>query len=174
MGSDICIPIWRKQRLLSWALPCYASVDAMEVSDTSVLGLGTSIDQTKYDTARENNLPMNIYLTVTPLDDFTEEATKVISLTNYTESGKAFMGVKITKVNDNRFMVSWEEYNDETEGSGTEEDTLAGSTLHYVFIDGKGNPGKHDEPGLSAAGQYDEPGLSAAGQYDEPGLPAAG
>ena len=36
---------------------------------------------------------MNIYLTVTPLDDFTEEATKVISLTNYTESGKAFMGV---------------------------------------------------------------------------------
>ena len=82
---------------------------------------------------------MNIYLTVTPLDDFTEEATKVISLTNYTESGKAFMGVKITKVNDNRFMVSWEEYNGETEGSGTEEDTLAGSTLHYVFIDGKGN-----------------------------------
>ena len=126
-------------RTSSWALPCYASVDAMEVSDTSVLGLGTSIDQTKYDTARENNLPMNIYLTVTPLDDFTEEATKVISLTNYTESGKAFMGVKITKVNDNRFMVSWEEYNGETEGSGTEEDTLAGSTLHYVFIDGKGN-----------------------------------
>ena len=126
-------------RTSSWAVACYASVDAMEVSDTSVLALGTSIDQTKYDTARENNLPMNIYLTVTPLDDFTEEATKVISLTNYTESGKAFMGVKITKVNDNRFMVSWEEYNDETEGSGTEEDTLAGSTLHYVFIDGKGN-----------------------------------
>lgn len=126
-------------RTSSWAVACYASVDAMEVSDTSVLALGTSIDQTKYDTARENNLPMNIYLTVTPLDDFTEEATKVISLTNYTESGKAFMGVKITKVNDNRFMVSWEEYDGETEGSGTEEDTLAGSTLHYVFIDGKGN-----------------------------------
>ena len=126
-------------RTSSWAVACYASVDALEVSDTSVLGLGTSIDQTMYDTARENHLPMNIYLTVTPLDDFTEEATKVISLTNYTEPGKAFMGVKITKVNDNRFMVSWEEYNGETEGSGTEEDTLAGSTLHYVFIDGKGN-----------------------------------
>lgn len=126
-------------RTSSWAVACYASVDALEVSDTSILGLGTSIDQTKYDTARENHLPMNIYLTVTPLDDFTEEATKVISLTSYTESGKAFMGVKITKVNDNRFMVSWEEYNGETEGSGTEEDTLAGSTLHYVFIDGKGN-----------------------------------
>ena len=126
-------------RTSSWAVACYASVDALEVSDTSVLGLGTSIDQTKYDTARENHLPMNIYLTVTPLDDFTEEATKVISLTNYTEPGKAFMGVKITKVNDNRFMVSWEEYNGETEGSGTEEDTLAGSTLHDVFIDGKGN-----------------------------------
>lgn len=126
-------------RTSSWAVACYASVDALEVSDTSVLGLGTSIDQTKYDTARENHLPMNIYLTVTPLDDFTQEATKVISLTSYTEPGKAFMGVKITKVNDNRFMVSWEEYNGETEGSGTEEDTLAGSTLHYVFIDGKGN-----------------------------------
>lgn len=136
--TDLGVSVRRKPYLLLGASR-YASVDAMEVSDTSVLGLGTSIDQTKYDTARENNLPMNIYLTVTPLDDFTEEATKVISLTNYTESGKAFMGVKITKVNDNRFMVSWEEYNDETEGSGTEEDTLAGSTLHYVFIEGKGN-----------------------------------
>ena len=135
------IPVYQYggNRTSSWAVACYASVDAMEVSDTSVLGLGTSIDQTKYDTARDNNLPMNIYLTVTPLDDFTQEATKVISLTNYTESGKTFMGVKLTKVNDNRFMVFWEEYNSETEGSGTEEDTLAGSTLHYIFIDGKGN-----------------------------------
>ena len=50
------------------------------------------------------------------------------------------MGVKITKVNDNRFMVSWEEYNGETEGSGTEEDASGPAVhSHYVFIDGKGN-----------------------------------
>ena len=122
-----------------WAIDCYASVDAMEISSDSVLSLGTSIDQSKYATASEDNLPLNIYLTVTPLDDFTQEATKVISLTNYTEQGKAFLGVKITKVNDNRFMISWEEYDSKTEGSGTEEDSLAGSTLHYVFVDGKGN-----------------------------------
>ena len=126
-------------RTSSWAVACYASVDALEVSDTSVLGLGTSIDQTKYDVAYKDRLPMNIYLTVTPLDNFTEEATKVISLTNYTDQGKSFMGVKITKVNNNRFMISWEEYNEETEGSGTTEDTLAGSILHYVFVDGRGN-----------------------------------
>ncbi len=126
-------------RTSSRAVSCYASVDAMEVSSDSILGLGTSIDQTKYDSAREDNLPMNIYLTVTPLNDFTEKATKVISLTNYTEQGKAFMGVKITKVNDNRFMISWEEYDSKKQDLGTTEDFLAGSTLHYVFVDGRGN-----------------------------------
>ena len=127
------------ERTSSWAVNCYASVDALEVSADSVLCLGTSIDQAKYDVAYKDRLPMNIYLTVTPLDNFTEEATKVISLTNYTDQGKSFMGVKITKVNNNRFMISWEEYNEETEGSGTTEDTLAGSILHYVFVDGRGN-----------------------------------
>lgn len=126
-------------RTSAWAVPCYASVDAIEVSGDSVLCLGSSIDQTKYDKASEEDLPMNIYLTVTPLNDFTEKATKVISLTNYTEKGKSFQGIKFTKVNDDRFMVSWEEYDLDSDEKGTAEDTLSGSTLHYIFVNGKGN-----------------------------------
>ena len=137
--DQICVYQYGGNRTSVWALPCYASVDAMEVSADSVLCLGTSIDQTKYDKASEEDLPKNIYLTVTPLNDFTEEATEVIPLTNYTEKGKSFQGVKFTKVNDNRFMVSWEEYDRKADEKGTAEDTLSGSTLHYIFVNGKGN-----------------------------------
>ncbi len=144
---DTATDQWKRIQIYSYggdrnssrAIACYASVDAMEVSADSVLCLGTSIDQTKYDVASQENLPMNIYLTVTPIDEFSQEATKVISLTNYTEKGKSFLGVKITKVNENRFMISWEEYDAEKEGTGTAEDTLSGSTLHYVFVDGYGS-----------------------------------
>lgn len=124
-------------RTSTWAVACYASVDGMALSSDNVLCIGTSIDQSKYDEVNENT-SHNIYLTVTPMSDFSKEATKVIQLTNYTGDGKSFLGVKITKITDNRFMVSWEEYTTET-GKYTGDDNLSSSTLHYLFIDGKGN-----------------------------------
>ena len=53
------------------------------------------------------------------------------------------MGVKITPITENRFMISWEEY-ENTDDSSSEnyasaDDSLSSSTLHYLFIDGKGN-----------------------------------
>lgn len=119
-----------------WAISCYASVDGMEVSGSSALCLGTSIDQSKYDSVTENT-PHNIYLTVTPLSNFSEEATTVKWLTNHTGGGKAFLGAKITKINDNRFMISWEEYG--AAGNASTDDSLSSSILHYLFIDGNGN-----------------------------------
>ena len=120
----------------AWSIPCYASVDDMAISSSNVLCLGTSIDQSKYDTITENDAH-NIYLTVTPISNFTESATTVKWLTNYSGGGKCFLGTKITKVNDNRFMIPWEEF--ETEQTASTSDTLSGSILHYIFVDGKGN-----------------------------------
>ena len=90
-----------------WALNCYASVDGMAVSADSVLCIGTTIDQSQYDNVTSDT-PHNIYLTITPVSDFSKEATSVKYLTNYTGNGKSFMGVKITPITENRFMISWE------------------------------------------------------------------
>ena len=129
-----------------WALPCYASVDGMAVSSDNVLCIGTTIDQSKYDSAANDpRIPHNIYLTVTPTSSFSEAATSLRYLTNYTGDGKSFLGVKITKITDDRFMVSWEEYEQDNPDDDTSskyesgDDSLSSSTLHYLFIDGKGN-----------------------------------
>lgn len=125
-------------RTSAWAIDCYASVDGMAVAADNILCIGTSIDQKKYTSVLKNkNIPHNIYLTVTPKNNFTEKATVVKQLTNYTGGGKCFLGVKITKINDNRFMISWEEYG--SRQAVKDNDDLSGSILHYLFIDGKGN-----------------------------------
>ena len=63
------------------------------------------IDQSKYDQVTEDT-PHNIYLTVTPTSDFSQKATVTRQLTDFTNNGKSFMGVKITKISDNCFMIS--------------------------------------------------------------------
>lgn len=137
--SKTSIPVLKYggSRDSAWAIACYASVDGMALSSDHVLCLGTSIDQSKYDTAYSSGAAHNIYLTVTPMNDFSESATKVKWLTDYVGNQKSFLGAKITKVNDNRFMISWEEY--DTEGAGEVEDALSTSVLHYLYVDGKGN-----------------------------------
>lgn len=123
-------------RTSAWAIPCYASVDGMALSSDNVLCLGTSIDQSESDNVTQDTAH-NIYLTITPMSDFTEEATTVKWLTNYSGDGKSFLGTKITKINDDRFMISWEEYG--TSQPAGDGDTLSTSILHYLFIDGEGN-----------------------------------
>lgn len=127
-------------RTSAWAVSCYASVDGMAVSSDNVLCIGTSIDQSKYDQVTEDT-PHNIYLSVTPVSDFSESATTTRALTSFTDGGKSFLGAKITKVNDNRFMISWEEYEDDEDADQavSDGDPLSTSTLHYLFVDGKGN-----------------------------------
>lgn len=132
------IPIFQYggSRTSAWSIPCYATVDGLALSSDSALSLGTSIDQSKYDSV-SSKTAYNIYLTVTPMNNFTEGATIKKRLTGYNNNGKIFSGAKITKVNDNRFMVSWEEAN--TLQTGTTDDSLTTHILHYIFVDGKGN-----------------------------------
>lgn len=120
----------------AWAIACYASVDDMALSSNNVLCLGTSIDQSQYDDVTSDT-SHNIYLTVTSKSDFSADGTTVKWLTNYADDGKSFYGTKLTKVNDNRFLVTWEEY-DESQTADT-DDGLSSSILHYVFVDGNGD-----------------------------------
>lgn len=120
----------------AWATACYASVDDMAISSENVLCLGTSIDQSQYNNVTSETAH-NIYLTVTPTSDFSENATTVKWLTNYNGGGKCFYGTKITGINENRFMVSWEEYGAEQPVSA--DDSLSSGILHYLFLDGAGN-----------------------------------
>ena len=124
----------------AWAIACYASADDIAISDTNVLGLGTSIDQSKYDDVTSSTAH-NIYLTVTPLSSMNHDNTTVKWLTNYQDNGKSFYGVNITKVNDNRFMVLWEEYVSDTDSLqlSDKQDPLSAGIIHYVFVDGSGN-----------------------------------
>lgn len=135
-GESIPVLEYGGSRTSAWAIACYASVDDMELSSNNALCLGTSIDQSKFDSVSQD-MAHNIYLTVTPMNNFSKEATQVKWLTNYEGDGKCFLGTKITKVNDNRFMISWEEYN--VSQTASMDDTLSESVLHYVFVDGSGN-----------------------------------
>lgn len=127
----------------AWAISCFASVDGMAVSDGHVLCLGTSVDQSKYDSV-SSDTAHNIYLTVTPTEDFSENATTVKWLTGYSGGGKSFLGAKITRVNNDRFLVSWEEYG--TSQAASTDDVLSESVLHYLFVDGEGNVARLASP----------------------------
>ena len=98
--------------------------------------MGTSIDQSQYEVANTNTAH-NIYLTVTSQNEFDEENTQIKWMTNYKDDGSCFIGTQITKINDNKFMISWEEYG-KSQTAGT-EDLLESSILHYIFVDGNGN-----------------------------------
>ena len=125
------------ERTSAWALATRAYVDDLEISSENILGLGSSIDQSQYDDYTQDT-SYNIYLTVTPLSDFSKDATTVKWLTEYNNDGKRFSGPSIVKINDNRFMVIWGESGD-TDETISAEDVLSQYKVHYVFIDGAGN-----------------------------------
>ena len=142
-GSYKIIPVlhYGGQRTSGWAIPTYASADDVAVSDHSVLGVGCSIDQSMYDNA-DNYSDFNIYLSVTPKDSFTEADTKLIWLTDYKEKFISFYNPSLAKVNDNRFMVMWEEVEHKRRvsyDSSNPNDPFSGGKLHYLFVDSNGN-----------------------------------
>ena len=110
------------ERTSSMAVATYSSVDDVTVSGTHVLGLATGPDP--YNTECGSR---NVYLTLTPKDSFTEEATTVKWLTSHDKDHTYFTGNYITKISDDRFLVTWQEYEHE-------------DTIHCMFLDGEGNP----------------------------------
>ena len=147
-----------------WAIPTFAYADDVAVSDHSVLGVGYSIDQSMYDEAdRSDNNIYNIYLTVTPKDSFTEADTKLIWLTDYKEKFNAFFNLSLAKVNDNRFMVMWEEVERIEKrvkrvsyDPSNPNDPFSGGKLHYLFVDSNGNKVSKEFTASASASQCNQ------------------
>ena len=121
----------------SRAIFCYASVDGIALSNDKILTVGTSIDQKRYDEAYSSKLAHNIYLTITPMNDFTEKATTFKWITNYSKDFYAFTDLELVKINDNKFMIMWEEF--EERKNAIDNDTLSNKVLHCQCIDSNGN-----------------------------------
>ena len=122
------------QRTSSTAVATKAYTTGIACSDRNVLSVGTSIDQSKYNDDEYNYL-YNAYLTVTPIDDFTEEATTLKWLGDFDSDG-GMMDVRLVKINDDRFVIIWEK--PIHEGAATNENILGEHIIHYVFVDGDG------------------------------------
>lgn len=123
----------------AWAIRTYVSVDDLALSKDNILGVGTSIDQSQYDSVTSDT-PHNIYLSVTPKNNFSKEASKIVWQTDYTNGGKAFVNVKLVKVTDDRFLLMWQDYceNSELPAAEDKQDPLSCYTFSYKFIDGSG------------------------------------
>ncbi|MBO4235303.1 MAG: hypothetical protein J5928_02505 [Firmicutes bacterium] len=130
--SSIKVLEYGGERTSAWAVATRASADGIALSANNVLAVGSSIDQTQYDNY-SSSTPYNIYLTVTPKNDFTKDSTKFKWLTDYTSETR-FDSIYLLKVNDNRFVVLWQESVD-----SYNENVLESNGLHYILIDGNGN-----------------------------------
>lgn len=122
----------------AWAIPTYATANAIAISDRNVLAVGTSIDQTRYDDS-DYTKSYNIYLTITPMDNFTGTATTIKWLTSDNLTS-GYRDVKLTKINDNRFLICWEQKAAEDSIAAEDDyDSMSTHVLHYEFVDGNGN-----------------------------------
>ncbi|MGN0692924.1 MAG: fibronectin type III domain-containing protein [Oscillospiraceae bacterium] len=139
-NSSTSIPVleYGGDRSSAWAISCYATVDGIALSEDNILAVGTSIDQSDYDNY-SSDMPYNIYLTVTPKSNFSQEATEIKWLTGFEDNGQRFGGVTITKITDDRFMLMWSQKYEDKEASADTDDLLSANTVHYLFIDGSGN-----------------------------------
>ena len=126
-------------RTSAWAVAYYASVDGLALGKDNILGIGTSIDQAQYDNLKATT-PHNIYLTVTSKSPQTGEATTVKWLTDHQNDGNTFTGLHLTKINDDRFLVTWGESQKTYDAQQmVDDDLLSIFELHYLFIDQNGN-----------------------------------
>ena len=101
------------------------SVGGFEFSSSSYLVAGSSYHQKESTDLFDSNVHRNIFVTVTPKDNFTDKATKIHWITNYEESdGVSVSPPHLVKVGSNRFFLTW-----------TENDVMK-----YCFLNGHGEP----------------------------------
>ncbi len=138
-GYETIYPLeYGGDRTSAWAIATLATADDIETSTDNVLAVGSSIDQSTYDDASYNS-PFTIYLSVTPKDNFTEDATELIWFESSTSNG-GFTDVTLAKVSDDKFLLMWEtSASEESIAASNEYDGLSSHVLHYMFIDGDGN-----------------------------------
>lgn len=99
------------------------SVGGLELSEGQCLIAGNSVDQTKQATSGARN----VFLTVTKKS---LTSTRIIWLTNYASNSSITARTPhIVKLNEEQFLILWEEYNSTTKAV----------SLKMVTIDGEGN-----------------------------------
>ena len=125
------------ERTSAWAIATYATADGLVSTQSGLLGIGTSIDQDKYDNG--NNEPYNIYVTFTPYGYSDANSTTFRWLTSYKKEDASLGGVKLTQIDSNRYLVTWQTASGSSNILEDVNDPLSGPTLHYVFLDGRGN-----------------------------------
>ena len=124
------------QRTSAWAVATYATSNDIQVTGSNILTVGSSIDQSRYDDDTYKKT-YNIYLTVTPRNDFSEEATTVRWITKDNCNGYSY--IRLLKLNENRLLLVWRQSESETSVAASDDtDTMKDSVLHYVFLDGDG------------------------------------
>ena len=124
------------KRTSSHAVLTYATSDDIQVSGSNILTVGSSIDQSRYDDDTYKKT-YNIYLTVTPRNDFSEEATTVRWITK--DNCNGYRSIRLLKLNENRLLLVWRQSESETSVAASDDtDTMKDSVLHYVFLDGDG------------------------------------
>ncbi len=97
------------------------SVGGLEYSDSSYLTAGNDVTQNG---SWSTNKIRNVFVTVTPRDDFTGMSTSRKKITSYSEDGSTSASTpQLVKMGSNSFLLMW----------------MANSKLNYVFLDGKGN-----------------------------------
>jgi len=103
------------------------SVGGSALSANNVFIVGNSVDQSNSSNYNAFGI-RNIFLTTTPTNNLSTSTTNIKWLTNYTASDNITVkNPQIVKVNDNKFLVMWEEYVDRSPFS-----------IKAVLIDGNG------------------------------------
>ena len=123
------------ERTSAWAIPTYASSDGIAVTSSHVIAVGSSVDQTRYGDETYDG-GYNIYMSVTPINNFTKDATTFKWMTQ-DNTKYSYSDIKLVKVNDNRLVLIWQRADENASIDTT--DTLTGNVLHYAILDAAGN-----------------------------------
>lgn len=102
-----------------------ATLGGFEVSDTAYLTAGSSGPQDWI----IGNGGKNIYVTATPKDNFTREATRTEQLTYHADASHACSNPYLVEISKTKYLVIWEE-----------QDSSGACSVKYAFLNGNGVP----------------------------------
>ena len=104
------------------------SIGGLAVSSSNVFIVGNSVDQSSSETYSASGT-RNIFFTTTSKNSISSSSTNIKWLTNYSSTDNVTVKTpQIVKVNNNKFLIMWEEYKNGAYG-----------TIKGVLIDGNGN-----------------------------------
>ena len=102
------------------------SIGGAELSTNNCLIAGNSIEQQE---TLDFNQARNIFLTITPKNNVTTEGSTIKWITNYNDGKEHEVRTPhLVKINDNKFLIMWEETINELDGS-----------IKMVLVDENGN-----------------------------------